>query len=184
MNDINQDVMQHMEETLEHLQKELRSLRTSRANPALLDSVSVEVYGTHLKLKEISNITTPEPRQLLITPFDSNNASTIGKAIENANLSVQPIVDGNIIRINMPPMDESIRKEMVKQCKKKGEEAKISVREVRRKFNDLVRKQKADGELPEDMMKKFEKTIQEKTDKYCKRIDELCQIKDKEILEI
>lgn len=184
MINVEKEVDQGMDNSLEHLRKELRGLRTSRANPALLDSVSVEVYGTSMKLKEVANITAPEPRQLLITPFDGNNTGVIAKAIQNANLNVQPIAEGNLVRINMPHMDESIRKDMVKQCKKKGEEAKVSVREIRRKYNDLVRKLKADGDLPEDLMKKLEKVIQEKTDKFCKVADQICADKEKEILEV
>lgn len=184
MSSVEKDVEQGMQEALEHFRKELRSLRTSRANPAILDSVTVPVYGTNLRLKELATVTTPEPRQLLVTPFDGRNAQVIGKAIEQANLNIHPMVDGNIIRINMPAMDQTVRKEMVKQCKKKGEDAKISIREVRRKFNDLIRKQKADGDIPEDVMKKLEKTIQEKTEKFGKLIDQLCADKEKEILEV
>ena len=181
---LEQEVKKGMQSALDHLKQELKGLRTSRANPAILDHVQIEVYETQMRLRDIANITTPEARQLLITPFDPANVSPIAKSIEAANLNLQPMVDGNVIRINIPPMDEVIRKEIVKQCKKKGEEAKVSVREVRRKNNDILRKMKADGDLPEDQMKKNEKMIQDMTDKFCKEIDLLCTEKGKEVLSI
>jgi len=178
------DVQKEMNEVLDHLKTELKNLRTSRANPSILDSVRIEVYGAKMKLKDIANITVPEARQLLVTPFDGNNANAISKAIEEANLNIQPMVDGKVVRIPIPPMDESIRKETAKLCKKRGEESKIAIREVRRKFNDRVRKEKQDGTLPEDQMKRLEKKIQESTDEFCKKVDELCSAKEKEIMAI
>jgi ribosome recycling factor len=178
------EVKAAMEAAIDHLRKELKGIRTGRANPALLDSVTVEVYGTKMRLRDVANITVPESRQLLISPFDPSNTSIIGKGIESANLNVQPIVEANIVRIVIPSMDETVRKDMVKLCKKKGEDGKVAIREVRRKYNDLVRKQKTDGELPEDMMKSLEKKIQEFTDKYCKEADLICVDKEKEITEI
>lgn len=175
---------QKMRDVIEHFKKELSQLRTGRANPAILDHVTIELYGTHMRLREIANVTSPEPRQLLITPFDPQSAAAIAKGIEKANLNIQPIHDGHVVRINIPPMDEAMRKEIVKQGKRKAEEAKVSIREVRRKYNDLVRKQKADSEIPEDEMKKSEKMIQDLTDENCKQIDELFSKKEKEILTI
>lgn len=181
---LDNEIKAAMVAAVDHLKKELKSLRTSRANPAMLDGVFVEVYGTNMRLKDIANVTTPEPRQLLITPFDPSNAPAIGKGIEAANLNINPIVEGHLVRINVPPMDESVRKEIVKQCKKKLEDAKIAMREVRRKYNDLVRKQKNDGDLTEDQMKRFEKIIQEMTDKFCKECDVAAAEKEKEIMVI
>ncbi len=181
---IENQVKKQMEGSIDHLKSELRNLRSSRANPGVLDPVVVEVYGAKMRLKDIANITVPEPRQLLITPFDANNTKAIGKAIENANLNLLPIVEGNSVRINIPPMDEKMRKEIAKQCKKKGEDAKIAVREVRRKYNALIKEQKSGGEMPEDEQKHLEKKIQEHTDHFCKQVDELCDKKQKEIMEI
>lgn len=166
---------------LEHLKNELKSIRTGRANPAMLDSISVEVYGSPMRLKDIASVTSPEARMLLITPFDSQNTSAIGKAIERANIGLMPIVDANVVRLKIPPMDESVRKEMVKQCHKKREEAKVSIRNIRREANDAARKQKADGTMAEDMLKKTEKQIQDLTDKCCKEADELSEKKEKEV---
>lgn len=181
---VESDLKQSMEGAIEHFKKELKTLRTGRANPAVVDSVYVEVYGTAMRLKDVANVTVPEARQILITPYDGNNAGAIGKAIDQANIGLQSVVDGNVVRINVPPMDESIRKDIVKTCKKKTEEAKVAIREVRRKFNDLVRKQKADGDIAEDQMKGLEKKIQDMTDKSCKEADTLCTEKEKEILAI
>ncbi len=182
--DIAEQNKQKMQATIEHFKQELKTLRSNRANPAVLDPVTVEVYGSPMRLRDLANITTPEPRQLLITPFDPHNVNPICKAIERANLNLLAIADGSVVRINIPPMDEANRKEIVKQAKKKVEDTKIVIREIRRKNNDLVRKKKSDGDLPEDMMKKIEKTIQEQTDKFCKEIDDLFNAKEKEILTV
>lgn len=173
-----------MQEVIDHFKKELSNLRTGRANPGVLDSVPIEVYGTQMRIKELASVTTPEARQILVTPFDPQTAMAIAKSIEKANLNLHPIVDGHSIRINVPPLDENMRKEIVKQGKKKAEDAKIAIREIRRKGNDTVRKQKADGDLPEDLMKKAEKEIQDLTDKNCKEIDDLFAKKEKEIMTI
>ena len=137
-----------------------------------------------MPLKGMATINVPEARQIVVTPFDYKNINAISKAIEAANLGVNPIVDGKVVRINVPPMDQTIRKQMAKQCKDHGEKTKVSLREVRRKFNDMIRKQKADGIMPEDQMKKAEKTIQELTDKFCKDVDTVCTEKEKEIMTI
>jgi ribosome recycling factor len=169
---------------IEHLKTELKSIRTNRANPGMLDAITVEVYGSPMRMKEVANVTAPEPRQLLITPFDPATTNAIGKSIERANLGFQPIVDGNAIRIKIPPMDDNSRKEMVKQCLKKKEEAKISIRNIRRECNDTAKKQKAAGEMPEDQFKKIEKNVQDLTDKSCKEADDIAEKKEKEITTI
>lgn len=173
-----------MTAALEHLKNELKGIRTGRANPGMLDQITVEVYGSPMRLKEIASITSPEPRQLLITPFDRSHSAAIGKAIEKANLGFMPIVDGNAVRIKIPPMDESMRKEMIKICHKRREEAKVSIRNIRREANELVRKMKNDGTLAEDIMKKMEKKIQEWTDQYCKDADDISEKKEKEVATI
>lgn len=173
-----------MQAAIEHLKSELKSIRTGRANPGMLDNVMVEVYGTPMRIRDIASVTAPEPRLLLITPFDGKNASAIGKAIEKANLNVTPIVDGNAVRIKIAQMDESMRKNMIKQCYKLLEEAKIAIRNIRRDSNEIVRKQKNEGIIAEDVMKKTEKTIQELTDKACKDADDICALKEKEVATI
>ena len=184
MSEIESEVKSAMQAAYEHLKAELKTLRTGRANAGILDKISVEVYGSRMPLRSLATITVPEARQILVTPFDQSNNTAIAKAIEAANLDVNPMVDGKLIRINVPPMDEAVRKRIAKQCKEHGEKAKVSVRDVRRKFNDLVRKQKADGLIPEDQLKKTEKHIQELTDKFCKDVDSTCAEKEKEIMTI
>lgn len=181
---VESEVKQDMSSAIDHFKEDLKNVRTSRANPSVVENLQIEVYGTNMRLKDMANITVPESRQLLITPYDAQNVNAIAKSIEAANLNLQPNVDGNIVRINIPPMDEQIRKEMSKKCKEKAETAKVKIREIRRKFNDSVRKQKQAGDIPEDIMKKEEKMIQEMTDRYCKDIDCLCEVKEKEVLEV
>lgn len=169
-----------MKAALEHLKDELKSIRTGHANPGMLDKVMVNTYGTMMKLRDIASITTPEPRQILITPFDPSNVGAIGKALQAASLGT-PIVEAHVVRLNIPPMDSNLRGEMVKLCHKKREEAKISIRNIRRDGNEAARKQKNDGDISEDILKGIEKKIQEHTDSYCKKADDLSAIKEKEV---
>lgn len=166
---------------VEHLKNDLKNIRTGRANPGMVEGVTVEVYGSPMRLKDIASISTPESRQLLITPFDPQNANGIAKAIERANLGLMPIVDGHAVRIKIPPMTEEIRKKMAKLCHEEKEKAKVSIRNIRRDANEAIRKQKADGHVSEDIVKKTEKNIQDLTDKFCKEADDLADKKEKEI---
>ena len=178
------ETRKEMQSAIEHLKNELRNIRTGRANPGLVEGVLVEVYGTNMRLSDLASITSPEAQQLLITPFDANNSSAIGKALERANLGVQVIAEGNVVRVIQPPMDASVRKEMVKQAKKRCEEAKVSIRNTRRKFNDRSREMKASGEIPEDAMHRNEKEIQKLTDDFCSQADQTSAAKEKEITAI
>lgn len=181
---VTQETKAKMQAAVEHFKTELKNLRSNRANPGVLDGVSVEVYGSMMRIKELASVSVPEPRQLLISPFDPKTSGAIAKGIEKANLNLQPIVEGHVIRINIPPMDESMRKQIVKQGKQKAEDTKIGIREIRRKNNELIRKQKADSIITEDVMKKEEKTIQELTDKFCKEVDDLFAAKEKEVMTV
>lgn len=181
---ITDEAKKEMASAIDHLQTELSNIRTGRANPGLVQGVQVEVYGTNMRLSDLANVTAPEPQQLLISPFDANNTSAIGKALERANLGVQIITEGNVVRANIPQMDQSVRGEMVKQCKKKVEDAKISIRNVRRKYNDEARKQKAAGDIAEDQMHRVEKDIQKLTDDFCSESDKIGSVKEKEITSI
>ncbi len=181
---ITDDTKKKMEASIEHFKDELRKMRTGRANPGMLDSVKVESYGTEMRLKDVANVSVSEARQLLVTPFDPQIAGPISKAIEKAGLNLLPILEGNMVRVPIPPMSEEIRKDVVKLAKKKAEDAKVAIREHRRKANDTAKKQKADGELTEDVLKKTEKQVQELTDQNCKKIDELFSAKEKDILEV
>jgi len=178
------DTKSKMNAIIDHLKQDLKSLRTGRSNPALLDGVEVEIYGTKMRLKNAANITAPDARSLMVTPFDPSNIGVISKAIEKANLNLQPVADKAFIRIAIPPMDQSARQERVKQARKKGEEARVAVRNIRRDSNESIKKMKSAGDMAEDEMKKREKQIQELTDKYCKEVDDLITAKEKDILEI
>lgn len=166
---------------VDHLKNELKNIRTGRANPAMVENVKIEVYGSEMRLKDIATITSPEPRQLLITPFDPSNAAMIGKGIDKANLGFKATVDAHSVRIQIPPMTKEIREQMIKVCRAKKEETKITIRHIRQKSNDLIKKQKSSGEIPEDMLKKLEKSIQELTDKYCKEVEEASEKKEQEV---
>lgn len=179
--DILAQLKEKMATAIEHLKNELKSIRTGRANPGMLDSVFVEIYGSQVRIKDVASINAPEPRQLLVTPFDRQNTNAIGKAIEKANIGLMPIVDGNVVRLKIPQMDDTVRKEMIKLCHKRREEAKVSIRNIRRDGNnEIARKLKA-GDFAEDQVKKLEKNIQELTDKSCKEADDLSEKKEKEV---
>lgn len=173
-----------MNAALEHLKNDLKTIRTGRANAAILDGILVDIYGSSMRIKELGSITTPEARQILVTPFDPQTVGAIAKGIEKANIGLMPIADGNVVRIKIPPMDENLRKEMVKLCHKKREEAKVGIRNVRREGNEEARRQKANGEITEDVLKKLEKSIQELTDKSCKEADDISEKKEKEVTTI
>lgn len=182
--DVLKETEKKMQGAIEHLKHELKGLRTGRANPAILESVIIEVYGAQMRIQDVASISVPEPRQLLVTPFDANNVHAISKGIEAANLNLQPVVDGNLVRIKVPEMDQSVRQKMVQQARKKCEEAKVGIRNARRDGNEAVKKQKSSGDIAEDIMKKSEKKIQELTDKYCKEADKCSEEKEKEIVTI
>lgn len=173
-----------MKAAIEHLRNDLKSIRTGRANAAMLDAVSIEVYGTHMRLRDVAGITAPEARQLLVAPYDTNNLHQIRKGLESADLGYQAIVDGNMIRINIPQMNEELRKEMAKICHKKREESKIGIRHIRRDYMDHIKGQKTSGDLAEDAVKRLEKDIQELTDHFCKEVDEVAAQKEKEVMTI
>lgn len=167
--------------TLDHLKQELKGLRAGRASPAFLEPITVEVYGSQMKLKDVASISVPEPRQLLITPFDAQNAQHIAKSIDKANLGVSTSVDGKAVRVTFPELDANRRKDLINQAHKKREDCKVSIRNVRRDFNEAVKKQKSASIITEDDMKRLEKEIQTLTDKSCKDADDITAAKEKEI---
>lgn len=173
-----------MEAILDHFKSEIKSLRTGRANAAVLDHVQVEVYGSNMRIKDLASVTTPEARQILVVPFDPQTAGSISKAIEKANLNLTPILEGNQVRIPVPPMDENVRKQIVKQGKELVEAAKVRVRGTRRDANEQIVKAQKSSEITEDLQKKFEKQVQELTDQFCKNIDDLFNAKEKEIMTV
>lgn len=178
------EIEEKMKTAIAHFKTELRNLRSGRANPGILDSVHVEVYGTDVKLKDIAQVNLGDSRQIVVTPYDPQTAGSIAKAIEKANLNLMPIHEGGIVRVPVPSLTEEIRKETVKQGKKKAEDTKVQIREIRRKGNDAIKKQKTDNLIQEDVQKKLEKQVQELTDKSCREVDVLFSEKEKEIMEV
>lgn len=175
------EASQLMEESIEHLRKEYRSLRSGRVNPSMLDSVMVDCYGTQMAMKSAASVSVRE-RNLIVTPFDMSQLHAIASSIEKSPLGLQAIVEGkDHVRVPIPQMDESIRKEIAKQAKQKKEEAKVSIRNVRRDINSRLKKEKESGQITEDELKRFEKKIQEVTDKFCKEADVIYDEKEKDI---
>lgn len=173
-----------MTKTISVLKEELNTVRAGRANPALLDKVTVDYYGSPTPLKNLSNISAPEPRTLLIAPFDPKIINDIEKAINIANIGITPSNDGKTIRLSIPPLTEERRKEITKSVKKYGEDAKVAVRNERRDANDELKKQEKAGDITEDDLKKSLDQIQKKIDKTMKDIDDIVAAKEKEILEV
>ncbi len=184
--------MSHSHKTLEEriaksislLKEDLNTVRAGRANPALLDKVMVDYYGCPTPLKNLSNISVPDPRTLMITPFDAKSIGDIEKGINIADIGITPTNDGKVIRLVVPQLTEERRKELTKTTKKMGEDAKVAIRNLRRDVNDHLKKAQKDGELTEDDLKKELDKVQKTTDKAVKDIDDIIAAKDKEILEV
>lgn len=172
-----------MEKSIEFLNNQLRGIRTSRASPALLEGIRVEYYGTPSPIQQVAAITTPDPKTIMIKPFDASTLNAIQKAIMNANIGLTPQNDGKVIRITMPPMSEERRRQYADQAKKIGEEAKVSVRNVRRDVLKIIEQREKEKKLSEDQKFRAKEEVQKLTEKYEKRIDEIVSKKQKEIME-
>ncbi|HNZ69970.1 MAG: ribosome recycling factor [Prolixibacteraceae bacterium] len=172
-----------METTIEHLEKELLHIRAGKSNPAMIDSVMVDYYGSMVPLNQVSNISTPDPRTIAVQPWEKKMIPVIEKAIMAANLGFNPDNNGEIIRINIPPLTEERRKNLVKQANKEGENAKVSIRAARKVSNENLKKLLKSG-LPEDMEKDAEQIVQKYTDEFVKKIDILVAAKEKDIMTI
>ncbi len=173
-----------IEKSLESLRAELNSVRAGRANPALLDRVEVNYYGTPTPLKQLANISCPDPRTIMISPFDPKAVKEIEHAVQAANLGINPTNDGKVVRLAIPQVTEERRKELTKQVKAIGEEAKVSVRNLRRHANDEIKKEEKAGELTEDDVREDMDDVQKSVDQAIKDIDEIIAAKDKEIMEV
>jgi len=173
-----------MEKTIESLKKDFGKVRTGRASTSLLDDVSVDYYGTPMPLNQVGTMAVPEARLITIQPWEKKLIPEIEKAILKADLGLNPDSDGQIIRLIIPPLTEERRKEMGKLVKRMGEEAKIALRNVRREGNERLKKMEKNKELSKDDLKKGEKEIQDVTDTFVKKVDDLVAAKEKEIMEI
>ncbi|MBR6700970.1 MAG: ribosome recycling factor [Firmicutes bacterium] len=177
-------MIEKIEKSIKFLKEDLNTLRAGRANPAILDKVMVEYYGTPTPLKNLSNISVPEPRLLLITPFDPKSIGDIEKAINIANIGINPSNDGKVIRLAIPQVTEERRKELTKTAKKMGEEAKVAVRNLRRDINDELKKMEKASEITEDDLKGALDEAQKIVDDSIKKIDGIVADKEKEIMEV
>ncbi len=177
-------VEEKMNKRVEGFNSELKTIRAGRANAQVLDKVAIDYYGTMTPVAQVGSISSPEPRMLVIQPWDMSVLKEIEKAILKSEIGVTPQNDGKVIRLSFPPLTEERRKELVKTVKKYSEEAKVQVRNVRRDAMDDYKAQKKNGEVTEDELKIIEKDIQTLTDKYIKEIDDITSAKEKEILEV
>ncbi len=166
------------------LENDLQTIRAGRANPRVLDKIMVSYYGADTPLNQIGNVTVPEARTIQITPWESNLLKEIEKAISASDLGITPNNDGKSIRLNFPELTEDRRKELTKDIKKKGEDAKVAVRNVRRDGMDVLKKQQKANEITEDELEKLEENLQKVTDKYVAEIDKVVDAKNKEILTV
>ena len=173
-----------VEKSLHVLKEELGTVRAGRANAALVDKVTVEYYGTPTPLKALANISVPEPRTLMIAPFDPKSIPEIEKAINAANIGINPVNDGKVIRLQIPQVTEERRKELNKTVKKMGEDTKVAIRNLRRDANDKVKKMEKNGDFTEDDAKDTMDDIQKAVDKAIKDIDKIVADKEKEIMEV
>ncbi|MBR3227578.1 MAG: ribosome recycling factor [Erysipelotrichaceae bacterium] len=173
-----------MTKTLAKLDDDLGAIRAGRANPHVLDHIRVNYYGTPTPIQQTANVSVPEPRIIQIAPWDKSMVSEINKAIQASDLGINPTIDGNNIRLIFPELTEERRKDLVKDVKKKGESAKVAVRNIRRDANDFLKKSQKNGDITEDDQKDQQNKVQKMTDKYIKKIDEAIDDKSKEILTV
>lgn len=184
INEIKQELEKSMNKAIDSLKYQLTKVRTGRASASVLDGVVVDYYGSPTPVNQVGQVSTPEARLLQIQPFDKTMIAAIEKSIINANLGLNPSNDGNLIRIMFPALTEERRKEQVRDIKKFAEETKVAIRNARRDQNELVKKAEKAKEISEDDSKKFQTEIQTITDKFVKKVDEVIEAKEKEILSI
>lgn len=184
MKELLQEIEGKMNKVAEILRKDFASLRAGKANPAILEKVMVDYYGVPTPVNQTANISCPEPRLIVVQPWAKNMLPAIEKAILKADLGLNPSSDGTVLRINIPQLTEERRKGLVKDCRKKAEDAKVAVRNVRREANDMIKELEKDKEISEDESKRGLDEAQKLTDKIIQRLDELTNQKEKEIMEV
>ena len=173
-----------MGKAVEFLQGEFTGLRTGKASPSLVENIPVEYYGTVNRMRDLSNISTPEPRLIVINPFDPSSLDAISKAIQAANLGITPMNDGRVVRIPSPELSEERRKELLNVAKRMAEDQRVAVRNVRREANDQIKSLQKNNKIPEDDRDGSLADIQETTDGYIKKIDDMVTAKEKDVLEV
>lgn len=175
---------ERMQKSVEALRADLLAIRTGKAVPALLEPVRVEAYGSTLPLSQVASITAPQPRLLVIQPWDKGTVAPIVKAIQKADLGLNPAEDGELIRVQIPPLTEERRRDLVKRIKKTGEEIKVGIRNIRREGNEELKKLEKEKSISEDESHRLQGEVQKLTDKYVATVDEILVRKEKEILEV
>ncbi|MFA5499141.1 MAG: ribosome recycling factor [Candidatus Cloacimonadia bacterium] len=184
MNDVLKMLEDKMQKTFESMSNQFIKLRTGRASVSILDDIKINYYGEPTPVKQLCNISTPEPRLIVIQPWDKTSLTDIEKAILSANIGITPENDGKVIRLPFQPLTEDKRKEIVKQIKKLSEDTKIGVRNIRREGNDMAKQKEKDSEITEDEHKRYQKDIQDLTDKWIDKITEAANNKESEVMSI
>jgi ribosome recycling factor len=174
---------EHMNKAVQFLEKELHKLRTGKASPQMLEGIRINYYGVLTPIEQTANINTPDPRQIIVQPWDKSILGDIDKAIQAANLGFNPKNEGEVLRIIVPPLTEERRRELVKKAKTEAENAKVSIRNVRRTSNDMAKGLEKDG-IPEDEVKKLQDDIQKMTDRYIEIVDKIVAQKEKDIMTV
>lgn len=178
------ELEERMNKTIASYEENLSSIRASQANPAVLNRVTFDYWGSPTEITAVANVKIADAKTLVIAPYDASTLKAIEKAIQTSDIGINPNNDGKVIRLIFPQLTEERRKELAKQVQKMGEDAKVAIRNIRRAANDDIKKQKKDGFLTEDDVKDAEKTVQDITDKYIKNIDGLSSVKEKEIMKV
>ena len=184
MKEVQNKLQQQMDKAIEALKHEFSTIRAGRANAQMLDKLRVDYYGTPTPINQVGSISVPEPRTLMINPWDKSAMKEIEKAIRNSDLGFNPTNDGEVIRISVPALTEERRKELCKQAKKSAEDFKVRLRNERRDANDKLKKLEKESEITEDELKKAQDNVQKMTDKYIKEIDVLLDSKEKDIMAV
>jgi ribosome recycling factor len=179
-----QAAREHMDNAVEALRREFSSVRTGKASPALLDTVKVEAYGSHVPLNQVATVSAPEPRLLVVQPWDRGMLGPIEKALQTSDLGFNPSNDGKIIRVPIPALTEERRREYVRMLHKMAEEGKVSVRHARKEANDQIKKRHKDGEISEDDARREQDEVQKLTDRYITTVDEILKHKEVEVMEV
>jgi ribosome recycling factor len=178
------DAEERMKHAIEHLKQDFAGYRTGRANPAMVERIIVDYHGTPMQLQHLASITVPEPRQLLIKPWDQSAVQAIEKAIQRSELGVNPVSDGHTLHINLPPLTEERRKDLIKQVHKRAEEGRVAIRNIRRDLHEHLRQMQKNKQISEDELKRYEQQMEKLTHKYIEEVDKLQKAKDEELMEV
>jgi len=181
---VKKDTKNRMEGAIDSLKHEFGTIRTGRASLSIVDDVTVDYYGTPTPLNQVATLSLPDGRTIAIQPWEAKMVGVIEKAIQKSDIGINPMNDGKMIRLNIPPLTEERRKELVKKAKAMGEDAKVAIRNIRRESNDSLRKAQKDKDITEDELKKGEQEVQKITDEFVTRVDEVFKHKEEEIMEV